>query len=402
MGGAFPFPVKYGYAMVGRVEAGPAELKGRLCFALYPHQTVFNLAGRKYRAAARTACRRSAPCSPPTWRRRSTPCGTAAPGPADRIAVVGAGVLGALVARLCAQDAGRGGDAGRYRSGARPRSRKRSARRSPRPTSAPDDCDLVFHTSASGAGLATALRLAGDEATVLELSWYGAKRRDGAARRRVPSPPAEAHLQPGRQGRAIAPRRAGLSPAARRRARAAGRPACSTRCSRRRSRSPTCPRKLPDILDAHERRAVPAHPLSTERSTRVRRRSSRPHHDRPFVQGRGVRPGAGAARRDLHGRGRVHVRKARRRTASWSTSAAPSTCSRRRSKVVNYKNLDDMPEFKGVKHHHRIPDPLGVRPLRRGREGRQARPRRRARLQAIRVTVGESPNARAWYEAPLW
>ena len=44
MGGAFPFPVKYGYAMVGRVEDGPADLKIRLCFALYPHQTVFNLA----------------------------------------------------------------------------------------------------------------------------------------------------------------------------------------------------------------------------------------------------------------------------------------------------------------------------------------------------------------------
>ena len=32
MDGAFPFPVKYGYAMVGRVEDGPAELKGRLVF----------------------------------------------------------------------------------------------------------------------------------------------------------------------------------------------------------------------------------------------------------------------------------------------------------------------------------------------------------------------------------
>jgi hypothetical protein len=33
---------------------------------------------------------------------------------------------------------------------------------------------LVFHASASAAGLATALNLAGDEATVIELSWYGA------------------------------------------------------------------------------------------------------------------------------------------------------------------------------------------------------------------------------------
>jgi threonine dehydrogenase-like Zn-dependent dehydrogenase len=42
------------------------------------------------------------------------------------------------------------------------------------PDAAPQGCDIVIHTSASAAGLATALRLAGDEATVLELSWYGA------------------------------------------------------------------------------------------------------------------------------------------------------------------------------------------------------------------------------------
>src|SRR5256886_14152682 len=41
MGGAFPYPVKYGYATVGRVEAGPAELCGRLVFSLHPHQSLF-------------------------------------------------------------------------------------------------------------------------------------------------------------------------------------------------------------------------------------------------------------------------------------------------------------------------------------------------------------------------
>src|ERR1700704_3800051 len=43
MAGAFPFPVKYGYAVAGRVEHGPAELQGRLGFALHPHQGVFNV-----------------------------------------------------------------------------------------------------------------------------------------------------------------------------------------------------------------------------------------------------------------------------------------------------------------------------------------------------------------------
>jgi threonine dehydrogenase-like Zn-dependent dehydrogenase len=41
------------------------------------------------------------------------------------------------------------------------------------PDRAPSECDLVFHASGSAAGLTTALRCAGEEATVVELSWYG-------------------------------------------------------------------------------------------------------------------------------------------------------------------------------------------------------------------------------------
>jgi threonine dehydrogenase-like Zn-dependent dehydrogenase len=42
-----------------------------------------------------------------------------------------------------------------------------------KPDSAPHDCDLVVHASGTAAGLATSLDLAGMEATILELSWYG-------------------------------------------------------------------------------------------------------------------------------------------------------------------------------------------------------------------------------------
>ena len=38
-----PFPVKYGYCAVARVEEGPAEWLGRLVFALHPHQARFRL-----------------------------------------------------------------------------------------------------------------------------------------------------------------------------------------------------------------------------------------------------------------------------------------------------------------------------------------------------------------------
>jgi len=42
-----------------------------------------------------------------------------------------------------------------------------------KPLDAPGDADVVFHTSATEAGLACALSCAGDEASVVEMSWYG-------------------------------------------------------------------------------------------------------------------------------------------------------------------------------------------------------------------------------------
>jgi threonine dehydrogenase-like Zn-dependent dehydrogenase len=96
----------------------------------------------------------------------------AAPGPADRIAIIGAGVVGSLVAWLC------GGLPGaRVTLVDIEPSRADLARTLgvgfSAPADAPENCDLVVHASATAAGLATALRLAGEEATVLEMSWYG-------------------------------------------------------------------------------------------------------------------------------------------------------------------------------------------------------------------------------------
>src|SRR5436190_2167126 len=70
-------------------------------------------------------------------------------------------------------------------------------------------------------------------------------------------------------------------------------------------------------------------------------------------------------------------------------------------KPLNYRNLDDLPQFKDIntttefvtRHvHDHLADAA-----RAGKLGRNA-----PELKAIRVTVGESPNARAWYEASLW
>ena len=171
MAGEFPFPVKYGYATVGRIEGGPEALLGRPVFTLHPHQDLFNVP-----ASAAVALPEDLPPQravlAANMETALNAVWDAAPGPADRIAVVGAGVVGSLVAYLC----GRLPGAEVTLIDINP-ARAELARALgvgfARPEAANGDCDLVVHASGHPSGLDTALALAGDEATVLELSWYG-------------------------------------------------------------------------------------------------------------------------------------------------------------------------------------------------------------------------------------
>ena len=171
MAGNFPFPVKYGYAAVGRVEGGSPALRNRHVFALHPHQTGFNVAasavvelpdtlppGRAVLAANMETALNA------VW--------DAAPGPSDRIAVVGAGVVGALVAYLCGHLPGADVTLIDINPGRRELAGALGVGFA-EPAKAKGDCDLVFHASGSPNGLQTAIELAGEEATVLEMSWYG-------------------------------------------------------------------------------------------------------------------------------------------------------------------------------------------------------------------------------------
>ncbi|HKD98187.1 MAG TPA: zinc-binding alcohol dehydrogenase [Micromonosporaceae bacterium] len=169
--GDFPAPVKYGYLSVGVVEQGPPELRGRTVFCLYPHQTAYVVP-----VGAVTAVPDGVPAA------RAVLAGTvetavnalwdAAPLPGDRVAVVGAGMVGCCVARLLSRypgvevtlvdvDATRADVAAALDVGFA------------RPDAAPSGRDLVFHTSATAAGLRRSLDLLAREGTVIELSWYG-------------------------------------------------------------------------------------------------------------------------------------------------------------------------------------------------------------------------------------
>ena len=172
--GAFPFPVKYGYSFVGRVESGAPDWVGRTVFALFPHQTLAVLPtaelqllpdGLPPRRAVLTANMETALNA--VW--------DAEIGPGDRVAVVGAGVVGCLVAAIAGRIPGCEltlVDINPDRAAAAAALGVGFAL----PEGAPRDVDVVFHTSATEQGLATALALGGPEATVCEMSWYGNRR----------------------------------------------------------------------------------------------------------------------------------------------------------------------------------------------------------------------------------
>ncbi len=172
--GDFPAPVKYGYLNVGVVEDGPPHLRGRTVFCLYPHQTHYVVP-----ASAVTVVPDGVPAD------RAVLAGTvetavnalwdAAPLVGDRIAVVGAGMVGCSVAAVLARfpgarvqlvdpQPGRAAVAAALGVGFAT------------PEEAAGDCDLVVHASATAAGLTRSLELLAAEGTVVELSWYGDRR----------------------------------------------------------------------------------------------------------------------------------------------------------------------------------------------------------------------------------
>jgi threonine dehydrogenase-like Zn-dependent dehydrogenase len=172
--GDFPWPVKYGYLNVGVVEHGPPDLVGRNVFCLYPHQTRYVVP-----ASAVTLVPDDVPPG------RAVLAGTvetavnalwdAAPLVGDRIAVVGAGMVGCSVAGVLAGipgvrvqlvdiDPGRAAIA------------KALGADFALPAQALGECDLVVHTSATEEGLTRSLELLAPEGEVIELSWYGDRR----------------------------------------------------------------------------------------------------------------------------------------------------------------------------------------------------------------------------------
>jgi hypothetical protein len=169
--GDFPGPVKYGYASVGLVECGPLALRGRPVFVLHPHQTryvvpvsaVHPLPDGVPPARAVLAANLETALNG-VWDAR--------PHVGDRVAVIGGGTVGCLAAFLAARVPG----CEVQLVDVNPR-RARVAETLGVPFALPadasPDADVVVHASGTADGLNLALTLAGTDATVVEMSWFG-------------------------------------------------------------------------------------------------------------------------------------------------------------------------------------------------------------------------------------
>lgn len=169
--GDFPFPVKYGYSATGTVTAGSEKLIGRRVFALHPHQDHFHAPEAMLLALPDGVPSRRGvlAANMETALNAHWDAGTL---PGDRVLVVGAGVVGLLVAYLARRVAGTDvtitdTDPGRARYADALGFKFALA------GEAPSDNRIVFHTSASSTGLESAIDACAFEGTIVELSWYG-------------------------------------------------------------------------------------------------------------------------------------------------------------------------------------------------------------------------------------
>jgi threonine dehydrogenase-like Zn-dependent dehydrogenase len=169
--GEFTFPLKYGYSSVGIVAAGPDDWRGRRVFCLHPHQDRY-VVPRRTAIAVPAAVSDERAVLAANMETVVNGLWDAAPRVGDRVAVVGAGVIGALAAAVAARIPG---TAVQLVDVNPDKAEVASALgvSFAVPKVATPRADLVIHTSGTAEGLATALDLAGFEAKVVELSWYG-------------------------------------------------------------------------------------------------------------------------------------------------------------------------------------------------------------------------------------
>jgi threonine dehydrogenase-like Zn-dependent dehydrogenase len=174
MQGSLALPVKYGYSIVGRIVQGTSGQIGKYVHLMHPHQDW--IVGKNFNflpipdnipPEKATLISNIETAINAVWDSKVTV--------GDRILICGFGLIGALTAlvirhieateiTILEQDPER-------QKIANDLDFKLYNKRS----SGIGDFDLAFNTSASGEGLQQCIDLSGEEATIVEMSWYGIK-----------------------------------------------------------------------------------------------------------------------------------------------------------------------------------------------------------------------------------
>jgi len=170
--GEFPFPVKYGYALVGTVEDG--ALRGQAVFVLHPHQRMANVP-RTFLQPLPEGLAPKRACLAANMETALNVTWDAELKAGQKILIIGGGVLGLLTAALAAQIPNTTVTVVDVLESRAEIARKMGAGFA-LPPAAPTDQDVVIHTSATEEGLERALECAGFEARVVEASWFGERK----------------------------------------------------------------------------------------------------------------------------------------------------------------------------------------------------------------------------------
>lgn len=168
--GEFPFPVRYGYACVGTAIDG--ALAGQPVFCLHPHQDSFRADPAMLVPVPETVPPERAVLAA-NMETALNAVWDASLRPGARCLVVGAGLVGWLITALLSRRL----DLSVVLTDIRPETGVKADDFSVSyvtPCAVPvQGFDVAFHTSASDAGLQTALDALDFEGRVIELSWFG-------------------------------------------------------------------------------------------------------------------------------------------------------------------------------------------------------------------------------------
>jgi hypothetical protein len=172
MGGRFPFPVKYGYSLVGEVVEGPKALRGRIVHVLHPHQDICLVRCEDVRPlphglppARATLASNMETAVTAVWDSAVTV--------GERVLVIGFGIVGSLVARVLGSGPAVELEVAETRAVRRRLAESMGFQVSATPPKRP--FDVAFDTSGTPAGLQAAIEGVGLEGRVIAVSWFGAR-----------------------------------------------------------------------------------------------------------------------------------------------------------------------------------------------------------------------------------